>query len=204
MKDILTALNDDFKQLGRERLLSQFNYSPNLNAFLSLLLLPHHEIQATLKQMLTERHIDTAIEKQLDGVGDIVGMPRPFARVNGDWYFGFSGQSKAKPFSRAPIRDLATQTNSRDFNYMLDEHYRRLIKWKVIANHSHGTLDDVIEACRAIFLAERVSITEGQDADVHITITRMAKNRLDAVEQEPVLWIPTAAGVKVTVEFINA
>ena len=33
MKDILTALNDDFKQLGRERLLSQFNYSPNLNAF---------------------------------------------------------------------------------------------------------------------------------------------------------------------------
>ena len=86
---------------------------------------------------------------------------------------------------------------------MLDEHYRRLIKWKVIANHSHGTLDDVIEACRAIFLAERVSITEGQDADVHITITRMAKNRLDAVEQEPVLWIPTAAGVKVTVEFIT-
>lgn len=113
MPKILTALEADFVQLGLERQLSQFRYSPNLNALISLLLSPYADLQHSLKQMLLERNIDTAIGRQLDGVGDIVGMPRPFTKMNGDWYFGFTEQSKAKAFSQAPIRDLALQTHTK-------------------------------------------------------------------------------------------
>lgn len=203
MHDIFTALEADFTQAGKARLLSQFQYAPNLNALLSLLLSPYDDLQQTLKQLLNERHIDAAIGKQLDGVGDIVGISRPFVQMNGEWYFGFRGQSKAKGFSRAPIRDLALRSTSREVRYMDDNNYRRLIKWKVIANNSHGTIDDVIAACQAVFLASQVIIQEQADAAVKIVIVRAAKNKLDAIEQDPALWIPTAAGVKVTVEFKN-
>lgn len=203
MQDILTALEDDFVAAGLNNRLSQFNYSPNLTALLTLLLSPHVNIQQALKQMLLERHIDTAQGRQLDGVGDIVGMPRPFTQLNGEWYFGFRGQSKAKPFSRAPIRDLAMQTNLRQFNYMDDVGYRRLIKWKVIANNSHGTIEDIILACQALFMATKVVVKDKQDAEATIAITRAQKHKLDAVEEEATRWIPTAVGVKVSVEFIN-
>ncbi|MCQ9124372.1 DUF2612 domain-containing protein [Rodentibacter caecimuris] len=203
MEDILTVLDTDFEAVGLNNRLSQFNYSPNLAALLTILLSPYTNIQQALKQMLLVRHIDTAQGKQLDGVGDIVGMPRPFTQMNGEWYFGFSGQSKAKPFSRAPIRDLAMQTNSRQFNYMNDMNYRRLIKWKVIANNSHGTIEDIILACQALFMAKKVAVKDKQDAEITIAITRDQKYKLDAVEDEATRWIPTAAGVKVSVEFIN-
>lgn len=203
MTKILTALEMDFVKLGLERQLSQFHYSPNLNALISLLLYPYASLQQTLKQMLLERHIDSSIGKQLDGVGDIVGMPRPFVKMNGEWYFGFSGQSKAKPFSQAPIRDLSLQTHSKSISYMPDDHYRRLIKWKVIANNSHGTVEDVIMACQALFLATKVIVQERDDAEIHLRITRHSKNKLDAIEQTPEQWIPTAAGVKVSVEIVD-
>lgn len=203
MNEILTALEADFVEIGLSNQLSQFRHSPNINKLLTLCLEPYRDIQLALKKMITERHIDNAQGKQLDGVGDIVGIPRPFTQMNGEWYFGFSGQSKAKPFSRAPIRDLATQTNTRTLNYMADESYRRLIKWKIIANHSHGTIEDVIAACQAVFLASRVRVQERNDAELHIVITRAVKNKLDAVEQDANRWIPTAAGIKVSVEFIN-
>lgn len=203
MPKILTALEADFVQLGLERQLSQFRYSPNLNALISLLLSPHADLQHSLKQMFLERHIDTAIGQQLDGVGDIVGMPRPFTKMNGDWYFGFTGQSKAKAFSQAPIRDLALQTHTKAVSYMPDEAYRRLIKWKIVANHSHGTVEDVIKACQALFMASKVLVQEKMDAEIHIKITRNRKNKIDAIEQDPKPWIPAAAGVKVSVELID-
>lgn len=203
MRDIFTALEADFIEEGKARLLSQFQHAPNLNALLALLLSPYHDLQQTLIQLLNERHIDTAMGKQLDGVGDIVGISRPFIQMNGEWYFGFRGQSKAKAFSRAPIRDLALQSTSREVRYMDNNNYRRLIKWKVIANNSHGTIDDVIAACQAVFLASQVIIQELADAAVKIVIVRAAKSKLDAIEQDPTSWIPTAAGVKVTVEFRN-
>lgn len=203
MNDVLTALDANFVEIGLSRQLMQFRHSPNLNALLELLLTPYADIQHALKKMLTERHIDTAQGKQLDGVGDIVGMPRPFTQMNGDWYFGFSGQSKAKPFSRAPIRDLAMQTNARTLNYMADDNYRRLLKWKIIANNSHGTVEDVIAACLAVFLAKRISVQERDDAALHIVIARSVKNKLDAIEQDASRWIPCAAGVKVTVELVD-
>ncbi|OBW92971.1 DUF2612 domain-containing protein [Gallibacterium salpingitidis] len=203
MPDILTELDQDFIDTTLSHQLSQFRYSPNLTALITLLLSPYATLQHTLKQMLLERHIDTAIGKQLDGVGDIVGMPRPFTKMNGEWYFGFTGQSKAKPFSQAPIRDLALQTTSKQVSYMPDDTYRRLIKWKVVANNSHGTVEDVIEACKALFLAEQVHIQEKNDAEIKISITRAIKNKFDAIEDSPNQWIPAAAGVKIFVEFID-
>lgn len=203
MKNILSELEQDFTQTALSHQLSQFRYAPNLTALITLLLSPYATLQNTLKQMLLERHIDTAIGKQLDGVGDIVGMPRPFTKTNGEWYFGFLGQSKAKPFSQAPIRDLALQTISKQVSYMPDDLYRRLIKWKVVANNSHGTVEDVIEACKTLFVATQVNIQETVDAEVKIVITRSVENKLNQIEEFPEQWIPTAAGIKVSVEFID-
>jgi len=58
------------------RITSQFEQSPNVLALLTAIIGPIDSLQATSDSVKTERWIDTAIGKQLDGCGYIVGETR--------------------------------------------------------------------------------------------------------------------------------
>ncbi|OOF35761.1 hypothetical protein BKK49_12200 [Rodentibacter rarus] len=203
MMTIQSALLQDFEQAAWENQLGQFRYSPNLQKLFRVLLEPYQSLQNALAQNLQQRDLETAKGKQLDGIGDIVGLPRPYISSDGEWYFGFQGQSKGKGFSQAPIRDLALLTNNQKIQFMSDEPYRRLLRWKIIANNSQGTLEDVINACLVLFKASRVIVREIAPCSVEIQIERALKDQIMAIEQKPSDWIPIGAGISTTVIFKN-
>ncbi|OOF52574.1 DUF2612 domain-containing protein [Rodentibacter trehalosifermentans] len=203
MMTIQTALLQDFEQAAWANQLAQFRYSPNLQKLFRVLFEPYQSLQNALRQNLEQRDLDTAKGKQLDGIGDIVGLSRPYINRDGEWYFGFRGQSRGKGFSQAPIRNLALLTNNQQIQFMSDEPYRRLLRWKIIANNSQGTLDDVINACLVLFNATRVIVRERLPCAVEIQIERALKDQIMAIEENPAEWIPVGAGISATVTFTN-
>lgn len=58
------------------RLLEQFKNQPNIVALVTALVGPTQPIEAALWQLLTQRSITTAVGKQLDALGYIVGQSR--------------------------------------------------------------------------------------------------------------------------------
>lgn len=200
---IQTALLQDFKEAAWDNQLAQFRYSPNLQKLFHVFFDPYRSLQQALQQNLEQRDLETAKGKQLDGIGDIVGLPRPYINRDGEWYFGFRGQSRGKGFSQAPIRDLALLTNNQQIQFMSDELYRRLLRWKIIANNSQGTLEDVINACLVLFNATQVIVRERTPCAVEIQIERKLKDQIMAIEQNPAEWIPVGAGISTTVTFKN-
>lgn len=61
---------------GIGRLAYQFSNSEKFKGFLTSSLTEYEELNTSGLQLLTERYLDTAEGTQLDGIGEIVGLPR--------------------------------------------------------------------------------------------------------------------------------
>lgn len=66
----------DHAQEALQRLVTQFQGKPRIEGLLRALVQPNQDIEDTLWDLLTKRSIHTAIGKQLDGIGEIVGESR--------------------------------------------------------------------------------------------------------------------------------
>lgn len=66
----------DHEAKAQDRLAAQFKEKPLIQGFLGAFIAQHQGMEDALKQMLEERTIDTAVGKQLDGIGIIVGEDR--------------------------------------------------------------------------------------------------------------------------------
>ena len=197
-------LQDDYSKIGEGNLLLQFAYFEKVKLLLRALLNPFSGAQASLQQLLTERHLDKAKGKQLDGIGDILGLSRSYVTIiDNNWWFGFRGQSLAKPFKQAPIRDDNYYLTSSNTKFMSDDYYRRLLRWKIIKNNSHGTVEDIIRAYQAIFQPSKVEVREVDVGKIEVIITRRLEKELEGVEKSAVDWCPVVAGIKATVSFIE-
>lgn len=192
----------NYVEIAQKNNLLQFNRKPKTETLYQILFQPFETIQTGLNQLLTLRHIETARGKQLDGIGNILGIERPYTTSDGIFYFGFTGQSKALGFSQAVIRSNSLSVGSNNFTYMSDKSFKRLLKWKVIANNSHGTVEDVILACKAAFLAQKVEVIEG-DCDITVNVTRKRIDALESLESIKEKLIPVSAGIFVSVNFVD-
>ncbi|WP_314878778.1 DUF2612 domain-containing protein [Haemophilus parahaemolyticus] len=193
---------EDYTAIAIEHNLSQFHNKPNLATLYRVLFAPFAEIQTACHQLLTLRHLDTAQGKQLDGIGNILGIERPFTIGDGLFYFGFRGQSKALGFSQAIIRSQSLSIGSGNYRYMSDNLYKRLLRWKVVKNNAHGTIEDIIQACVAVFNATKVEVIE-QHCAVDVQITRKRADISEAIDSIKEQLIPVAAGIAVNVNFNN-
>lgn len=146
--------------------------------------------------------INHAVGQQLDGIGDILGISRPYISSGGMVYFGFTGQSKSKGFSQATIRHQSAFSIGQGYQFLDDNTYRRLLHWKIIANNSHGTIEDIIKACQIVFMANRVVIQE-ERCRLRIYITREIKYANNAIESIKEKLIPASAGIFVSVNIID-
>lgn len=110
----------DYALNGMSRLTNQFFDSVKLQAVVFQALDPYNELELIANDLLTERWVDKAVGKQLDGVGYIVGEPR-LGREDEEYrdairFRIFINTSNATPSDL--IRGLKFLTNPDDCQYL--------------------------------------------------------------------------------------
>lgn len=153
----------------RSKVTFSFEDAPVFDKFLQLLSEPSAELQVVLEQLMQQRSIDTAVGKQLDIIGDIVGQPRELLDSSFIPYFGYEGAFEAQSYG--DLDDDSVGGFYWDINRSLtgnvlltDEQYRLFIKAKILKNIVNPTPEQVIYFIRFVFGVERVQILVDQDA----------------------------------------
>ena len=114
MADFVTKLKQD--------LVEQFRGKANIEALMEVVGIELQEVFDFYEQLRTQRSVDTAVGKQLDGVGDIAVMTRKEA-----------GQLAGNPIP---------------FEVIDDDTYRQYLIYKILKNTCDCTYPDIIKAFR--------------------------------------------------------
>ena len=114
MADFVTKLKED--------LVEQFRGKANIEALMEVVGIELQEVFDFYEQLRTQRSVDTAVGKQLDGVGDIAVMTRKEA-----------GQLAGNPIP---------------FEVIDDDTYRQYLIYKILKNTCDCTYPDIIKAFR--------------------------------------------------------
>lgn len=170
-----------FVDQARGRITEQFKDKPIIDRYIRLLIGEWDELQRVAKDLQQLRSIDTAVGKQLDVIGEIVGRPRGLVTAELFYYFGFEGAalsgsyaSLSDPTAGKPWYSLNAPTSvSREPS---DEEYRLILKAKIIKNRTMARPEDVIQAYQFLFSAGQVTIDEYEPAKVRIGIGKILTN----------------------------
>ena len=153
--------------------LAQFSGSLKLEALVRSLYAPLNALQTAYDDLLTVRHLDKAEGVQLDGIGQIVGLPREVDAVLFAQFFGFDGQSGILSFNKARIR-REHEKNVQGGIVLDDGQYRRLLHWKIAANNGCGSALEIAAAVKAVFLAEEVRVQDRGNAKIRVWFQKSA------------------------------
>jgi len=147
------------------RVYGQYQNSPKLKSWLSINGEIGNELQSATDGVAASYDIDASEGKQLDIIGDIVGIGR---EVIGDIQFPpheFGDESVEFGDPEAQFSSLDVASNEQ----LSDEYYRVLIKAKIVKNTSDATLDSIITGIEFI-LPNGAPITINDDEDMSFTI----------------------------------
>ena len=146
----------NLKEKGLGRLAFQFEQSENLKGLISAQLDSFEELDDTFNDLLSDRLLDKAVGKQLDGLGDILGFPRPFLPIDVSGVFGFLTDPTSKAFG--DINNPSSGGNFVGFNGTRqiagDDTYRTLLKARTVINRSSMTVEETIETLVATYGAK--------------------------------------------------
>ena len=110
----------DYISVLKEDLVEQFRGKPNIEALVEVIGIELQQVADFYEQLRTERDLDHAVGKQLDGVGDIVVMTRKEA-----------GELAGDPIP---------------FDVIDDDTYRQYLIYKILKNTCDCTYPDIIKA----------------------------------------------------------
>lgn len=172
---------------------AQFYDGSRIEQIVRALIEPMNSAQLALLQLLRDRWLDVAEGKQLDGIGDIVGLPRVIDDVVYIQFFGFIEQPGTASFDVGRFR-RARELAIGGSTTLLDPEYRRLLYWKIAINNGHGTAPEIIAALKPILNVTKVVAQDVGNAKIAVWV-----NRLPGVS-DPLMvnarrWVPKAAGV---------
>lgn len=146
-------------------LLLQYKASPNIAAlFTALIIQPYDETLAAFSALRTLYDIDASQGVQLDGIGQIVGQPRPKSFTDADVFaegiFTLGDVNEPQP-------EIDTDTGFGDIDdvnaggrwdrgtieglSLGDIEYQKLLKGRVHVNRSRGTIDDYSQYGSIVF-----------------------------------------------------
>lgn len=126
----------DYISVLKEDLVEQFRGKPNIEALVEVIGIELQQVADFYEQLRTERDLDHAVGKQLDGVGDIVVMTRKEA-----------GELAGDPIP---------------FDVIDDDTYRQYLIYKILKNTCDCTYPDIIKAFR-MFWNRPLYYTEDPD-----------------------------------------
>lgn len=198
---------EQYLQKARERVTMAFEDKPVFDKYLQLLILEQMDVQEVIREMMQERSVDTAVGKQLDIIGDIVGQPRVLVDIDTMPFFGFEGNPASESYG-----DLTTQNVGgyyHDLNQPLfgvvelnDEQYRLFIKAKIMKNITRSTPEDIVSFIRFVLGAARVNVFIDYGAQqvlllVSDDLDQFKRNLLTYFTEEPFrsYFVPKALGV---------
>ena len=101
-------------------------------------------------------NIDAAENAHLDFIGKLVGQDRFLIGFNTETYFGFEGAYKSDSFGAVGAPYIGGYWNSRSYfnvataRRLSDDEYRRIIKARIISNHSNCSPNDLLEVINLI------------------------------------------------------
>lgn len=178
---------------GLKRLAYQFKDSEKLKSLISVQLEEFQTLDNTFNDLLDNRLIDTAIGAQLDGIGEILGLPRPLLPVDVIGAFGFFGDSTSKSFGT--LSDPALGGYFADFastrQTANDEAYRKLLRAKAVINRTSMTVEETLEMVSLMFDGARVRYTLPTNLSPVYTIEKV----LDASEIGLIGLLPKLIGL---------
>lgn len=132
-------------------LLMQYKSSPNLSAYIDCFLQEVDIINKAIEDSINLRYLSDAFGKQLDVIGDIVGIGRIFYGAASLGYFGFYDDPQS---ANPSIGDAASPTiggvyksiTDRDSaDYIMDDiAYKKAIYAKIIKNMTNCCVEDVL------------------------------------------------------------
>jgi hypothetical protein len=172
---------------------AQFENGSRIEALVRAVNAPHNGVQLALRQLLEDRWLDTAEGTQLDGIGDIVGLPRRIDNVSYVQFFGFVGQPNIAGFGVGRMR-RARESVVGGSTTLLDPEYRRLLYWKIAINNGHGTTEEIISGVKAVLNVTRAVVQDAGNAKIFVWINRLPSMN-DPLMLNPRRWVPKAAGV---------
>ncbi len=178
---------------SQERLVTQFKDKPVFKALLDSFV--DVSLDEGLSDLLNKRDLESAQGRQLDGIGDIVGIARPFTLANQDDTFGFLEDVLSGTFG-----DINNPTTGAFFdtltpkpvNRVNDDIYRFIIKAKILQNTSNFTVDSTLKILNLILQTE-VKYYGGDNLNPLYYINRILKS----YEIEIIKKINTVFGVNV-------
>jgi len=198
----------DVFEILEGRILNQFSESTNLLALLEAIYTQLQDTQDMLEALRDDRYIDTAEGVWLDVLGDIVGLPRPYADEDPDYIFTakLTGEPDdpnkgcylaGPPATGGYIQTWAGINVVADPTTLVsDVEYRKQIKAKAVANHRDGIISDFFTFLKDGFDVDSTITEQIGLISVELEDYLSEKERRFAEE-----YGPRSAGVKV--DFIN-
>ncbi|HRL23140.1 DUF2612 domain-containing protein [Alcaligenes sp. SDU_A2] len=186
-------LEQDHADIAWGHFLAQYGKSARLESVVRALYAPvqHGQLQA----LYDERWLDTALGRQLDGIGEIVGQPREIDDTLFVQFFGFQGQASVAGFGKARLRrhyEPSVAGSSR----LPDAEYRKILYWKIGLNNGHGTAPEIAASVKAIFDASIVRVRDLGNARLGVWFNTTPQTN-PALMVHPERWVPALAGVGV-------
>lgn len=181
MSELNPFVSEEFLEVARSRVTEQFKNKIVFDKYLKLLLSGKVQLQSVVRDTMQLRSLDTAVGKQLDVIGEIVGRPRGLVTSDIFYYFGFEGAPQGQSFSSTTDPTVGGQWYSVDAPRGIsrepsDDEYRLILKAKIIKNRTLARPEDVISAYKFLFGASQVTITETGPAEVRIGIGKILNN----------------------------
>lgn len=135
----------------QDLLMMQYKSSPNLSAYINCFLQEVDIINKAIQDTINLRYLADAFGKQLDTIGEIVGIGRTFYGAASLGYFGFYDDSQAANPSIGDAFNPAvggvyksiTDRDSADY-VMNDVTYKKAIYAKIIKNMTNCCIEDVL------------------------------------------------------------
>lgn len=192
----------------RDRVTFTFENRPVLDKYLQLMALPVEELEEVYRSLMQDRSIDTAVGKQLDIIGDIVGQPREILNVKDMSFFGYEGNPASEEYG--DLNNKGVGGYYWDMNepktgslILTDEIYRIYIKSKIIKNVTRATPEDIIRFIRFVFGTTRIQIVVDEGAHQMIILASSEMSQYEYTllkyfveEQYRSYFIPKALGVE--------
>lgn len=140
-------MSDEVVAKGISRLAYQFSDSEKFKSFLTSFLDEFQYLAAQNDLLSTLRYLNTSQGVQLDGVGEIVGLPRPEESIEIAGVFGFVGDDTSKSFGTLDDSDIGGNFVGIDVSAQLigDDLYRLLLRAKIIENRTTMVVDETTE-----------------------------------------------------------
>ena len=181
------------------KFLIQHQGKPILEGFVKSFFEPMNGLEQAFAELIDERKLETSQGKQLDGVASIVGVTRSVPNAIFLPFFGYIDQPAGRAYGVARYRHEGESTLA---EYGLpDGLFRVLIKAKIIANKSTGTVNDILEFVTTLYQVEAANVEFPAAGTVKVRIAREP-----TPDEEPLFayferFIPVAGGIELQVEY---